>query len=73
MFGDEHKGVVMRTINTMLGLLLLTTLLDANEHPAEDLVVLDHRRWEEEMAEPEMADFELRFYEESRQKKAAAA
>ena len=31
------------------------------------------RRWEEEMAEPEMADFELRFYEESRQKKAAAA
>jgi hypothetical protein len=28
---------------------LLTTLLDANEHPAEELIVLYHERWEEEL------------------------
>jgi hypothetical protein len=29
---------------------LLTTLLDAKEHPAEGLIVLYHERWEEELA-----------------------
>jgi hypothetical protein len=28
---------------------LLTTLLDAGQHPAEDLIVLYHERWEEEV------------------------
>lgn len=33
---------------------LLTTLLDANEHPAKELIVLYHERWEEELAIDEL-------------------
>jgi hypothetical protein len=33
---------------------LLTTLLDAKEHPAEELIVLYHQRWEEELAIDEL-------------------
>jgi hypothetical protein len=33
---------------------LLTTLLDAKEHPAEELIVLYHERWEEELAIDEL-------------------
>jgi len=33
---------------------LLTTLLDAGEHPAEELIVLYHQRWEEELAIDEL-------------------
>lgn len=33
---------------------LLTTLLDAAEHPAEELIVLYHERWEEEQAIDEL-------------------
>lgn len=33
---------------------LLTTLLDADEHPAEELVVLYHQRWEEEISIDEL-------------------
>lgn len=39
--GHEDDGKVHR---------LLTTLLDAKEHPAEELIVLYHERWEEELA-----------------------
>jgi hypothetical protein len=31
---------------------LLTTLLDAKAHPAEELIVLYHQRWEEEICHP---------------------
>lgn len=34
--------------------LLLTTLLDAEQHPAERLIVLYHERWEEELAIDEL-------------------
>jgi hypothetical protein len=33
---------------------LLTTLLDAQEHPADELIVLYHQRWEEEVALDEL-------------------
>jgi hypothetical protein len=33
---------------------LLTTLLDAKQHPAEDLIVLYHERWEEEVTLDEL-------------------
>ncbi len=33
---------------------LLTTLLDAEEHPAEELIILYHERWEEELAIDEL-------------------
>jgi hypothetical protein len=33
---------------------LLTTLLDADEHPAEELIILYHERWEEELALDEL-------------------
>ena len=47
-FHDEHRtgsGEKHR---------LLTTLLDADEHPAETLIVLYHERWEEELAIDEL-------------------
>ena len=43
--GHDEGGKVHR---------LLTTLLDAEEHPAEELVVLYHERWEEELAIDEL-------------------
>lgn len=33
---------------------LLTTLLDAEQHPAEELIILYHERWEEELAIDEL-------------------
>ena len=39
---------------------LLTTLLDHEEHPAEELVLLYHERWEEEMAIDELKTHLLR-------------
>jgi hypothetical protein len=43
--GREQAGQVQR---------LLTTLLDAREHPAAELVLLYHERWEEELAIDEL-------------------
>jgi hypothetical protein len=43
--GHEDDGKVHR---------LLTTLRDAQEHPAEELIVLYHERWEEELAIDEL-------------------
>src|SRR5258707_729660 len=37
---------------------LLTTLLDPGEHPAEELIVLYHERWEEELAIDELKTHE---------------
>lgn len=56
----DEGGVVVRVVEyTLQGTghaddgkvhRLLTTLLDAGEHPAEELIVLYHERWEEELA-----------------------
>ena len=43
--GHAEEGKVHR---------LLTTLLDAKEHPAEELIILYHERWEEEQAIDEL-------------------
>jgi hypothetical protein len=43
--GHAEEGKVHR---------LLTTLLDAAEHPAKDLIILYHERWEEELAIDEL-------------------
>jgi hypothetical protein len=38
---------------------LLTTLVDAEEHPAEELIILYHERWEEEIAIDELKTHQL--------------
>jgi hypothetical protein len=58
----DEDGIVVRIIEyTLEGRgkpdevhRLLTTLLDAQEHPASELIMLDHERWEEEMTIDEM-------------------
>src|SRR5262245_19383214 len=62
--GRDEGGIVVRIIEyTLKGTghaedgkvhRLLTTLLDAKEHPAEELIVLYHERWEEELAIDEL-------------------
>jgi hypothetical protein len=47
-FDDEHRPGSGETHR------LLTTLLDANEHPAVTLIELYHERWEEEIAIDEL-------------------
>jgi hypothetical protein len=60
----DEAGVVVRVIEYTLDdparphhgqpHRLVTTLLDAREHPAEELVVLYHQRWEQELAIDEL-------------------
>jgi len=62
--GRDEGGIVVRIIEyTLKGTghaedgqvhRLLTTLLDAAEHPAEELIILYHERWEEELAIDEL-------------------
>lgn len=60
----DQDGIVVRIIEYTLSASgqrgagpthrLLTTLLDARRHPAKWLIVLDHERWEEELAIDEL-------------------
>jgi hypothetical protein len=60
----DKGGIVVRVIEyTLAGTghpddgkkhRLLTTLLDAQKHPAEELIILYHERWEEELAIDEL-------------------